>query len=140
MVAAAAKEYWWQALVAALLLGYCFLLPDLSAAGRSLLQLSTWWALIAHVFVPSLVLAFLLILTLFAIVLGRCWSVLTKNDYGFCHAYDGAAAVKFKAALDDLTSRGNDIADLASADTPPLFNWLEALSRTLRAGPPTMRR
>ena len=127
VVAAAAKEYWWQALVATLLLGYCFLLPDLSAAGTgSLLQPSTWWALIAHVFVPSLVLAFLLILTLFAIALGRCWSVLTKNDYGFCHAYDGAAAVKFKAALDDLTSRGNDIADLASADTPPLFNWLEA--------------
>ena len=127
VAAAAAREYWWQALLPVLLLGYCFLVPDLRAAmPGSLLQVSTWWALIAHAFVPSLVLAFLLILTLFAMVLFRCWSVLTRNDYGFCHAYDPAAADEFKATLACLTASGKDIADLEPADTPPLFNWLEA--------------
>ncbi len=144
VVGAAAKEYWWQALVPILALGYCFLLPDLFAAKPgSLLQLSTWWALIAHAFVPLLLLALLSTLALFAIALRRCWSVLTKNDYGFCHAYDGAAADTFKASLDRLTASGKSIVDLAPADTPPLFNWLEAYiahaaGRTPEAAPLTI--
>ncbi|MGA8574861.1 MAG: patatin-like phospholipase family protein [Candidatus Cybelea sp.] len=121
------KEYWLKALVPVLALAYCFLAPDLFAAmpgPRSGIAAS--WALLTHAIVPVGILAFFFLLILLSFAFLQCWSVLTKNDYGFCHAYDPGAAASFQASLTRLTSSEKDISDLEAGDTPPLFNWLEA--------------
>jgi predicted acylesterase/phospholipase RssA len=116
-VLAAATRFWWVAIVVALV-AYVFQWAPLSQ--------TTFFGVLLHAVIPAILLLALFAVGAVAAALVRCYIVLTNNDYGFCHAYSAAASERFKADLERLRNDGEDVTALQPADTPPLFNWLEA--------------
>lgn len=122
----ATLTYWWIVLPVLAILGFVLATASAAAWPADGSVPTLVWHVAAYVLVPIVVWLFAVVFVPLSTFVVHCVTVLATNDFGWCHAFEATDAKRFAADLATLDAAHKDVADLTVAQTPRLFDWLDA--------------